>query len=130
MFKLIVLGMMASIVFGIVDAFNFLLVEDSLAVMWKWFGITDEQTINIINSGVSSAVSIFIALCIDVFILSRFKTFKHPALDAIGVIIGAILVLTGIKFYNWIAGHTTRLTPLVITLYRPGIQTSAQTHLS
>lgn len=130
MFKLIALGMMASIVFGVVDAFNFLLVEDSLTAVWKWLGITDEQTINIINSGVSSAVSIFIALCIDVFILSRFKAFKHPALDAIGVIIGSILVLTGIKFYNWIAGHTTRLTPIVVTLYRPVLNMSAQSHSS
>lgn len=129
-FKLVALGMMSSIVFGIVDAFNFLLVEDLLASMWKRFGLTDLQSIDLLNSGLSSALSIFIALYIDVYFLSQFKTFKHPALDAVGVIVGTILVLTGIKFYNWIAGHTTRLTPLVITLHRSAVQMSGQIHSS
>jgi cytochrome c biogenesis protein CcdA len=130
MFKLIVLGMMSAIVFGVVDAFNFMLVEDALASMWKRLGFTDEQTIDLLNSGLSSALSIFIALYIDVYFLSQFKTFKHPALDAIGVIVGTILVLTGIKIYNWIAGHTAKLTPIIVTLPRPVMHMTAHSSSS
>lgn len=126
MFKLIALGMMSAIVFGVVDAFNFMLVEDSLASIWKWLGVTDEQTIDLLNSGLSSALSIFIALYIDRYFLSQFKTFKHPALDATGVIIGTIFVLTGIKIYNWLAGHTTKLSPIALTLYKRGVHMSEQ----
>lgn len=116
-FKLVALGMMASIIFGVVDAFNFLLVEDALASIWKRLGLTDEQSIDLLNSGLSSALSIFIALYIDVYFLSQFKTFKHPALDAIGVIVGTILVLTAVKLYHWITGSETKMKAFVVTLY-------------
>jgi len=117
MVKLVALGMMSSIIFGLVDAFNFLLVEDLLASMWKRFGLTDEQSIDLLNSGLSSALSIFIALYIDVYFLSQFKTFKHPALDATGVIIGTILVLTAVKLYHWVIGSETKMKAFVVTLY-------------
>jgi len=116
-FKLVALGMMASIIFGVVDAFNFLLVEDALASIWKRLGLTDEQSIDLLNSGLSSALSIFIALYIDVYFLSQFKTFKHPALDAIGVIVGTVLVLTAVKLYHWITGSEMKMKAFVVTLY-------------
>ena len=126
MFKLIALGMMSAIVFGVVDAFNFMLVEDVLSSIWKQIGVTEEQSIDLLNSGLSSALSIFIALYIDRYFLSQFKTFKHPALDATGVIVGTIFVLTGIKIYNWLAGHTTKLSPIALTLYKRGVHMSEQ----
>ena len=130
MIKLIVLGMMSAIIFGVVDAFNFLLVEDTLAAMWKRFGLTDVQSVDLLNSGLSSALSIFIALYIDVYFLSQFKTFKHPALDAIGVIVGTILVLTAVKFYHWITGSKTKMKAFALTLYNKAVQMSGQIHLS
>jgi hypothetical protein len=106
-----------------VDAFNFIVVEDLLSSFWKQIGVTEEQSIDLLNSGLSSALSIFIALYIDRYLLSQFKTFKHPALDATGVIVGTIFVLTGIKLYDWATGTDKKLKPLIVSLYRPGLRT-------
>jgi len=116
-FKLVALGMMSSIIFGLVDAFNFLLVEDLLESLWNLFGLTDAQSINLLNNGLSTALSILIALSIDKYFLSQFKTFKHPALESAGVVIGTILVLAALKFYHWISGSETKMKAFIVTLY-------------
>lgn len=85
--------MIASITFGIIDALNFFFVEDTLNELWKTFPSIDQNTVPIINGGISAAISIVISYYVEKYISAHYKVISHPAIDASGVIIGTMLVI-------------------------------------
>ena len=85
--------MIASITFGIIDALNFFFVEDSLNSLWKTIPSIDQETIPIINGGISAAISIVVSFYVEKYISAHYKVLSHPAIDALGVIIGTLLVI-------------------------------------
>lgn len=97
---LLIASLTASATFGLIDTFNFVFVEDSLAKMWKNFGITNQQTIEILNAGISSAISIMVAVVVENYISRYFEVRRTATIDAAGVIIGTILALVLIKLYS------------------------------
>ena len=99
----------ASATFGLIDTFNFVFVEDSLSTMWKNLGITNQQTVDILNSGVSSAISIMVAVVVENYISRRFEVRRTATLDATGVIIGTIIALVLIKLFTSIYPDRTWL---------------------
>jgi len=96
----VVLGMLSSALFGFIDALAYLLIEDPLTDLWKRFNLYDEETTPIINSGISSATAILLAVFIERYIEENFHVFKHPLVHAIGIIVGTVVVLFGYKIYN------------------------------
>ena len=99
----------ASATFGLIDTFNFVFVEDSLSTMWKNLGITNQQTIDILNSGISSAISIMVAVVVENYISRRFEVRRTATLDATGVIVGTVIALVLIKLYSTIYPDRTWL---------------------
>jgi len=85
--------MIASITFGIIDALNFFFVEDSLNSLWKTIPSIDQETVPIINGGISAAISIVVSFYVEKYISAHYKVLSHPAIDASGVIIGTLLVI-------------------------------------
>ena len=104
------ISIIASVVFGIIDALNFFLVEEKLNNFWKQFSFLDETTIPILNGGISPAISIVIAYYVEHYISTHFNVLKHPGLEAAGIIIGAVIVLVGYKVL------TKNPKPLVLRL--------------
>ena len=104
------ISIIASVVFGIIDALNFFLVEEKLNNFWKQFSFLDETTIPILNGGISAAISIVIAYYVEHYISTHFNVLKHPGLEAAGIIIGAVIVLVGYKVL------TKNPKPLVLRL--------------
>jgi hypothetical protein len=92
------IGMISSIIFSIIDSIFFFYIEEYLQAYWKERNIA-ENVIPIINGGISSAISILIASYIDSYLETQFDIFKHPLIDATGIIIGTILILL---VYKWI----------------------------
>jgi len=91
--SIILISMIASITFGIIDALNFFFVEDTLNELWKTFPSIDQNTVPIINGGISAAISIVISYYVEKYISAHYKVISHPAIDASGVIIGTMLVI-------------------------------------
>jgi hypothetical protein len=91
--SIILISMIASITFGIIDALNFFFVEDSLNSLWKTIPSIDQETIPIINGGISAAISIVVSFYVEKYISAHYKVLSHPAIDALGVIIGTLLVI-------------------------------------
>ncbi len=91
------ISMLASVIFGIIDALNFFLVEEKLNNFWKQFSFLDETTIPILNGGISAAISIVIAYYVEHYISTHYNVLKHPGLEAAGIIIGTVIVLVGYK---------------------------------
>jgi hypothetical protein len=94
---LILASLAAAATFGLIDTFNFVFVEDSLSTFWRRLGITNQQTIDILNSGTSSAISIMIAVLVDHQIRRYMEVQRTVTLDALGVIVGTILALVILK---------------------------------
>jgi hypothetical protein len=96
----VALGMLASVLFGFIDALAYLVIEDPLTDLWKKYNLYNEETTPIINSGISSAIAILLAVFIERYIEANFHVFKHPFVHATGIIVGTILLLVGYKIYN------------------------------
>ena len=94
----IAVGMVSSISFSIIDSIFFLYIEEYLQDYWKKREIA-ENIIPIINGGISSSISILIATIIENYLESNFDMFKHPLIDATGMIIGTIIILLTYKIF-------------------------------
>jgi len=92
------IGMVSSISFSIIDSIFFLYIEEHLQDYWKKREIA-ENIIPIINGGISSSISILIAMIIENYLESHFDMFKHPLIDATGMIIGTIIILLTYKLF-------------------------------
>ena len=99
MYPVLLISMIASISFGVIDALNFLFLEEKLESFWKKFSFLDDKTIPLINGGLAAAISMLIAVHIEHYLEHKYTIFKHPALNATGVIIGTILVILAHKLY-------------------------------
>ncbi len=96
----IFISMLASVSFGVIDGINFLLIEDHLTNFWKKFDYFDDETITLLNGGISAALSIIIAVILEKYLEHYYTLFKHPLIDASGIIIGTVLVLLIYKLYQ------------------------------
>lgn len=99
MAQAVAIGMMASITFGFIDALNFLIIETPLTKIWEKTTLLDEKTIPIVNGGLAAAISIFFAMYIEEYLHKNYAMFKHPVIDAAGIIMGTIVVLLLYKLY-------------------------------
>lgn len=126
--RVLLASLTASATFGLIDTFNFVFVEDSLSAVWKKFGITSQQTLDILNAGVSSAISIMVAVLVENYISRYFEVHRTATLDAIGVIVGTVVALVLIKLYTRIFPDRTPLKAAILQTVAPG--TAAEKHAS
>lgn len=120
MSRVLLASLTASATFGLIDTFNFVFVEDSLATLWKKMGVTNAQTVDILNAGVSSAISIMVAVLVENYISRYFEVHRTATLDAIGVIVGTVVALVLIKLYTAIFPDRTMLKASILKLVAPG----------
>jgi len=59
---MVLIGMLASVTFGTIDALNFLLIEGPMEAFWRKTGLLDEKTIPLVNGGTAAGPSLFPAL--------------------------------------------------------------------
>ena len=100
MLNKIAISFIAAVIFGIVDVFNIYLIEDYLhPVIKKAFGL-DEESLTIISGTLAVIVSIISAIFVESYLSRKYKYItRYPTIDIIGLIIGTILFLFGLKLY-------------------------------
>lgn len=119
----VTIGMMASITFGFIDALNFLIIETPLTKIWEKTALLDEKTIPVVNGGIAAAISIFCAMYIEEYLHKNYAMFKHPMIDALGIIIGTIVVLLFYKLYlNYKKKKTKSKTNLPLIQTAVGVE--------
>jgi hypothetical protein len=94
----VAIGMVSSISFSIIDSIFFLFIEDNLKDFWKKRELT-EDIIPIVNGGISSSISILIAVLLENYLEKHYEMFKHPLIEASGMIIGTIIILFTYKLF-------------------------------
>jgi len=97
--SIILISLIATIIFGIVDGLSFLFIEEELTKFWQNLGWFDQDIIPIINGGISSSIAIFITTFIYSLLKKKYDLLHHPFLDAIGIIIGTIIVIAFFSIY-------------------------------
>ena len=120
MSRVLLASLTASATFGLIDTFNFVFVEDSLSAIWKKLGVTSQQTVEILNAGVSSAISIMVAVLVENYISRYFEVRRTATLDAIGVIVGTVIALVLLRLYSSIFPDRTPLKASILKTILPG----------
>lgn len=93
--------LLSSIVFSLIDSSFFLLGEEKLQNTLDKIKYIDHTSAELITGGISAAISILFFGYFKQYLTIRFKIQDHPIIDAIGIILGTIIVVlfyTLIKF--------------------------------
>lgn len=95
-------GLITSVSFTIIDTLFFLYIEDHLHEYWEKREF-EKNMIHVINSGIATSISIIFAMIIENYLERHFDMFKHPLIDATGVVIGTIIMILLYKVF--VIGH-------------------------
>ena len=99
----ILLSLISSILFGFIDSLFFLIGESSLQSIFNKISFFDENMSELTTGGISAAVSLFVATGIVKLIKKKAEIIESPFVDALGIIIGMLLVLLGYYLYKQIS---------------------------
>jgi len=94
----ILFGLVASVTFGAIDALFFLTAEKELDTFLEENGIPREL-VPLIVGAISASISLFIASYLEHYLGKRFEITKSPFLDALGIIVGTVLISLGYIAY-------------------------------
>lgn len=100
MLQVIFVSLLAAMVFGTIDALNYLFIEDELTGYLKRWGFENEDVISLIDGGISAAIAIFFATYLENVLHQHIDILKHPAIDSFGIILGTIMVIFMYKFFT------------------------------
>jgi hypothetical protein len=98
--NLILLSLIATSIFGMIDASFFLIGETTIQAKLDKISFLDSDTAELLTGGISSMVSIFAFSIIQNYINNNYKIKHNAFLDSIGVIIGTITIICIYKIYK------------------------------
>tara|TARA_X000000950_G_scaffold289440_1_gene413506 strand:+ start:6444 stop:6785 length:342 start_codon:yes stop_codon:yes gene_type:complete len=92
-------SLIATIIFGFLDAIIFLFAETSVQI-WLINNVPffDNNVAELLTGGLSAALSIFFASGIRLKVKKMYDIIENPLVDVIGIIIGTVIVI----FLYWI----------------------------
>jgi hypothetical protein len=97
--NVVLLSLISTIVFGIIDAIFFLFFEETLQTKIKKFIHVSLDMAELIVGSLSAATAIFISSNIKMSMKEELYLIDHPLLDASGILLGTFTVITMYLFY-------------------------------
>ena len=97
--NLLLLSLVSTIVFGILDSFFFLFFEETLQNKIKKLMHISLDIAEIIVGALSASVAIFISSYIKISLKEEVYLIDHPLLDVTGILIGTLVVTVSYLFY-------------------------------
>ena len=88
----LIISLLCSILFGIIDSLFFLFGEDKLQLVLLKIPHFDMNTAEIISGGVSSALALFVSVWVGKVLSKRYKLSISPLLHCIGILLGSICI--------------------------------------
>ena len=98
--NIILLSLIATSLFGMIDASFFLLAETTIQEKLDKISFFDSDTAELLTGGISSMISIFAFSIIQNYINNNYKIKHNPFLDSFGVIIGTFIIIFIYKIYK------------------------------
>ncbi len=96
----IVLSLLSSVLFGLIDSIMFLVGETSVQDTLNSISFFDENMAELATGGLSAAISIFIATGFVTLIKHKFEILENPFIDAFGILLGTAIVITFYYVYK------------------------------
>jgi len=96
---LILLSLVSTVVFGIIDALFLLFFEETLQTKIKKLMHISVDIAEIIVGALSAAAAIFISSYVKISIEEEIYLIHHPLLDASGILLGTLVVSSTYLFY-------------------------------
>jgi len=87
------ISLVSTILFGIIDGILFMVAEEELQKQFVRIPFFDINMAELAAGGISSSVAIFITFYVYDTLHRYYHLVDHPFLDAMGVLLGTILVL-------------------------------------
>jgi len=97
--NIVVLSLISTIVFGIVDALFFILFAETLQDRLFKLKLFDMTMAELLTTALSTGVALLVASFVHVSIEEQVYLIKHPLLDVSGLITGTLIVLFVYLFY-------------------------------
>lgn len=88
------ISLIATIVFGLIDACFFLFAEETLQQQILKIPHFDQVMAELTTGAISAATALFVANLVRLQLKRHYQLLDHPLLDVIGLFLGASLVLT------------------------------------
>jgi len=98
--SIVYISIFASIIFGIVESLNFLIIEKVTKDELKKDIKLEADMLALIRASITGITSIIIAVYLERYIESNYKTNRTPFIRVLGIIIGTILVIALFKLYT------------------------------
>jgi hypothetical protein len=98
-YHILLISLISTIIFGVIDATIFLIGEETLQKILREQFNFDLAMAELATGGFAAAVSIFIATFVSESIESKYKTIDHPLIDAMGIILGTIFIILIYNFF-------------------------------
>lgn len=99
--SILLLSLISTIIFGLIDALLFLGGENELQTWLQKnrFVSLDENMAELITGGLSASLAVLVATLIRLQLHKKFQIFEHPLLDVIGIMTGTMIVV--FIYYFW-----------------------------
>ena len=99
--KIILLSLVSTILFGIVDGLFFLLAEESLQDKFMKISFFDPNMAELLSGGISASFAIFVTFYTHSYIHQYYHLVEHPLIESSGVLIGTLLVIGMYYLYRY-----------------------------
>ena len=91
--NIILISILSSVIFGVIDALFFLTAEDKLQDKIKNLPYFDLNMAELLTGGISTALAIFISSFIKEHISKKYKILDKPYIESLGIMVGTIMIL-------------------------------------
>lgn len=98
--NILLISLISTLLFGIIDSLIFLFGEEYLQKKLNTIDFFDETMSEVLTGGISASIALFIASFIRVRLHQHYKILDHPLIDAIGIILGSLLVIIFYYLYK------------------------------
>jgi len=97
--NMILLSLISTIVFGMIDSLFFLVFEETIQSKIYKLKLFDMNISELITGVLSTVTAIFISSKVRISIAEENYLLEHPLLDVSGLLIGTLVVIANYLFY-------------------------------
>ena len=102
--NIILLSIIVTIIFGIIEALFFLTAEETLEEKLADLPLFNDTMAELLTGGISTAVAILVASTIKIYIEKNYKIIENPFIDSAGILIGTLTVVFIYRLFCLIKG--------------------------
>lgn len=98
--KILLISVVSTFIFGVINATFLLFTIKTFEEKLKEIDVVDEVSSELLTGGIAATMALFVATLIRNRLRETYKILDHPAIDAVGIILGTISVILIHKYWK------------------------------